>query len=92
VNLAVNRTLSRTIITSGLTWIAVLALYLFGGDTLNPFAFVMTVGIVVGSYSTIYIASPILVIWQSLARRRSAHSGSTDRAVRRTVKKVPSAR
>lgn len=92
VNLAINRTLSRTIITSGLTWLVVVAVYLFGGETLNPFAFVLVVGIVVGSYSTIYIASPILVFWQSLSKRRAASSGSTGQAARRSAKKVPSAR
>ncbi len=56
---AINATLSRTIITSGLTWIVVLALFIFGGDVINTFAFVLVIGIVVGTYSSIYIASPI---------------------------------
>jgi len=55
----INQTLSRTIITSGLTWTVVLALFLFGGDVINTFAFVLLIGIIVGTYSSIYIASPI---------------------------------
>jgi preprotein translocase subunit SecF len=59
MDLAINQTLSRTIITSGLTWIVVVGLFLFGGDVINTFAFVLVVGIIVGTYSSIYIASPI---------------------------------
>ena len=65
INDSVNQTLSRTILTSLLTWLVVLCLFFFGGEELRPFSFVMTVGIVVGSYSTIYIASPVLVAWQN---------------------------
>lgn len=64
INDSINQTLSRTIITSGLTWIVVVALFILGGEPLRPFAFVMTVGIIVGTYSSIYIASPILVVWR----------------------------
>jgi preprotein translocase subunit SecF len=63
INTSINQTLSRTVITSGLTWVCCLSLYLFGGPALNPFAFVMTVGIIVGTYSSIFIASPLLVLW-----------------------------
>jgi preprotein translocase subunit SecF len=64
INDSINQTLSRTIITSGLTWIVVVALLVLGGEALRPFSFVMTVGIIVGTYSSIYIASPILVVWR----------------------------
>src|SRR5688572_6871636 len=57
VNTSVNQTLSRTIITAGTTFLSVLALYLFGGEVLRPFAFTMLVGIVSGTYSTIFIAA-----------------------------------
>jgi preprotein translocase subunit SecF len=70
INASINQTLSRTLITSGLTWLTVVALFLFGGEALNPFSFVMTVGIIVGSYSSIYIASPVLVTWKWLLERR----------------------
>ena len=73
INRSINQTLSRTMITSGLTWIVVLALYIFGGAALRPFAFVLTVGVVVGTYSSIYVASPFLVLWSEfLAKRRGS--------------------
>jgi preprotein translocase subunit SecF len=59
VNLSVNQTLSRTMITAGATFLAVLSLYLFGGEALRGFAFTMLVGIVSGTYSTVFIASAI---------------------------------
>ena len=62
VNESVNQTLSRTIITAGTTFLAVLALYLFGGEVLEAFAFTMLVGVVSGTYSTIFIASSIAII------------------------------
>ena len=65
VNRSINQTLSRTILTSGLTFLAVLSLYLFGGDVINGFAFAMVVGVLIGTYSSIAIASPILVFWQT---------------------------
>lgn len=69
VNTSVNQTLSRTIITAGTTFLSVLALYLFGGEVLRGFAFTMLVGIVSGTYSTIFIASAIAII---LSQRRRA--------------------
>ncbi len=70
---AINQTLSRTIITSGLTWVVVLALFLFGGDVINTFAFVLLIGIIVGTYSSIYIASPIaLGVSNWLEKRKKA--------------------
>ncbi len=68
VNLSVNQTLGRTIITAGTTFAAVLALFLFGGEVLHAFAFTMLVGIVSGTYSTIFIASAIAII---LSKRRA---------------------
>jgi preprotein translocase subunit SecF len=62
VNESINQTLSRTILTSGLTFLCVVALFLFGGEVLNGFAFALVVGIIVGTYSSIFIASPI-VVW-----------------------------
>jgi preprotein translocase subunit SecF len=61
VNLSVNQTLSRTIMTSGLTLLAVLSLFLFGGETLHGFATAMVAGIVVGTYSSIYVAGALAV-------------------------------
>jgi len=62
VNDSVNQTLSRTIITAGTTFLAVLALFLFGGEVLHGFAFTMLVGIISGTYSTIFIAAAIAII------------------------------
>ncbi len=62
MNSSINQTLSRTIITSGTTLVVVLSLYIFGGDVINTFAFVLLVGIIVGTYSTVFIASPV-ALW-----------------------------
>jgi len=70
VNLSINQTLSRTVLTSGLTFLTVLALFLFGGQVLNGFAFALVAGILVGTYSSIFIASPVLVFWQARLERR----------------------
>jgi preprotein translocase subunit SecF len=77
VNKAVNHTLARTIITSGTTFLAVLALFLFGGEVLKSFAFTMLVGIVTGAYSTVFIAASIAII---LSRRPSGPAGATAKA------------
>jgi preprotein translocase subunit SecF len=69
VNTSVNQTLGRTIITAGTTFLAVLSLYVFGGEVLRGFAFTMLVGIVSGTYSTVFIASAIAII---LSQRRAA--------------------
>lgn len=68
VNDSVNQTLSRTIITAGTTFLAVLSLYLFGGEVLKGFAFTMLVGIVSGTYSTIFIAAAVAIL---LSKRRA---------------------
>ena len=73
VNKSVNQTLSRTIITAGTTFVAVLALFLFGGEVLEGFAFTMLVGIVAGTYSTVFIASSLAIILSGKqAKARSA--------------------
>jgi preprotein translocase subunit SecF len=66
MNDSINQTLSRTIMTSGLTFLSVLSLLILGGDVLRGFAFVMTIGIIVGTYSSIYVASPFALLWESL--------------------------
>ena len=65
VNRSINETLSRTIVTSGTTLLVVIVLYFFGGEIIKDFAFALICGIVVGTYSSIYIASPILVEWEN---------------------------
>jgi preprotein translocase subunit SecF len=64
VNRSINQTLSRTILTAGLTFLTVLALYLFGGEVLHGFSLALVIGILIGTYSSIAIAAPILVAYQ----------------------------
>jgi preprotein translocase subunit SecF len=73
MNTSINQTLSRTFITSGTTLMVVLSLYFFGGDVINTFAFVLLVGVLVGTYSSIFVASPV-ALWMHklLAARREA--------------------
>ncbi len=81
VNTSVNQTLARTLITSGTTSFAVLALYLFGGEVLRGFAFTMLVGVISGTYSTIFIASSVAIaITKGRAARRSRQISVKQRA------------
>ena len=73
MNLSINQTLSRTIITSGTTLVVVLSLYIFGGDVINTFAFVLLVGIMVGTYSSIFVASPVALAMNKLLVKRREH-------------------
>ena len=72
VNRSINQTLSRTILTSGLTFLAVLSLYLFGGEVIHGFALVLVVGVIIGTYSSFAIASPVVLFWQERAPRGRA--------------------
>jgi preprotein translocase subunit SecF len=65
VNRSINQTLSRTVLTSGLTFLTVLSLYFFGGEVLHNFSFALVVGILIGTYSSIAVAAPMLVAWQN---------------------------
>ena len=71
-NDAVNQTLSRTIITSGLTFLTVLGLLLFGGEVLRSFSWTLFIGILIGTYSTIYIACPFMLWWEGFRAKRKA--------------------
>jgi preprotein translocase subunit SecF len=79
VNTAVNQTLGRTVITAGTTFLSVLALFLFGGEVLHGFAFTMLVGIVSGTYSTVFIAAAIAII---LGNRQGAPAAASAAAVK----------
>ena len=74
INTSINQTLNRTIMTSGMTFLAVFALYLFGGQVLRGFSFALAVGIIVGTYSSIAIASPIVLWWHNLMEKRKMRS------------------
>ena len=82
VNKSINQTLSRTILTSGLTLLTVLVLYIMGGEVLRAFSFAMVVGVVVGTYSSFGIAAPIVVVWNKYQSSRGEQSnrGATIRA------------
>jgi preprotein translocase subunit SecF len=80
INRSVNQTLSRTVLTSGLTLLTALSLFLFGGSVLNGFAFALVVGIIVGTYSSIFVASPILIFWQSFMESRKKRPQSAPSA------------
>jgi preprotein translocase subunit SecF len=70
INTSVNETLSRTILTSGTTLFVLIALFFLGGGVIHDFAFALLVGVLVGTYSSIYIASSVLVLWEDVARKR----------------------
>ncbi len=67
VNVSINQTLSRTVLTSGTTLVVVLALFFFGGEVIHDFAFALLIGVMVGTYSSIFLASPLLVFWNASA-------------------------
>jgi preprotein translocase subunit SecF len=89
VNRSINQTLSRTVLTSGLTFLTVLSLFLFGGEVLRGFSLALVIGIIIGTYSSIFIAAPMLVAYQDWRgqKARSATPASPDaRKVRAKVK------
>src|SRR5438270_10809026 len=86
VNASINQTLSRTVLTSGLTLLTALSLLIFGGQVLNGCSFALVVGIIVGTYSSIFVASPILVFWRDFAEQRK-RKGSP--AASSTVRSTP---
>ena len=63
INLSVNQTLGRTVLTSGITLLMVIAILFYGGEVLGNFAFALLVGFISGVYSTVYIASPLVLAW-----------------------------
>jgi preprotein translocase SecF subunit len=92
-NDSINQTLSRTIITSGLTFLSVLAIVLFGGDVLRGFGLALTIGIVIGTYSSIAVASPIMLWWQYLTagkggRGRPVSAAAVKARAEQTLAKV----
>jgi preprotein translocase subunit SecF len=76
INRSVNQTLSRTVMTSGLTFLTVISLFLFGGPVLHGFSFALVAGIIVGTYSSVYIASPIVLGFHDFMDARKKGSGS----------------
>ncbi len=72
INLSINQNLSRTLITSLTTLLAVGALFFLGGPVIHPFAFVLLFGVIIGTYSSMFIAAPVLVLWQNLFGKKQA--------------------
>lgn len=81
VNRSINQVLSRTILTSGLTLLAVLALYLFGGEVIHGFSLVLVAGVIIGTYSSFAIASPLVVYWEDRARAATLGTGKPGKTV-----------
>jgi len=72
INRSINETLSRTILTSGTTLLVLLALFIFGGGVIHNFAFAMLIGVLIGTYSSVFVASPLLIFWQDYRQRKAA--------------------
>jgi preprotein translocase subunit SecF len=80
INTAINQTLGRTVITSGTALLSALALFFFGGDVLHGFAFTMVVGIITGTYSSVFIAAAIVSFWRGSTTRAAAHAPASTSA------------
>lgn len=76
INMSINNTLSRTLMTSVTTLLVVVTLFVYGGGVIHDFAFTLLVGILVGTYSSIFIASPVLILWENMAHDRKRSTGS----------------
>ena len=88
VNRSVNQMLDRTMITGGLTLLSVLSLYLFGGEVLKGFAFTMIIGIITGTYSSVFIAAAIVVIWQGRVKAKAAPAAAPTAPARKSGKRA----
>jgi len=88
VNASINQTLSRTVLTSVLTLLTALSLYFFGGQVLNGFSFALVIGIIIGTYSSIFIASPILIFGKNFADQRKKTSKVATSAGRGAAKVI----
>lgn len=88
VNASINQTLSRTVLTSVLTLLTALSLYFFGGQVLNGFSFALVIGIIIGTYSSIFIASPILIFGKNFADQRKKTSRTAASATRGAAKVI----
>ena len=81
LNKSINQTMSRTILTSGLTLVAALAMYFFGGEVINNFAFALVIGVLIGTYSSVAVAAPMVMVYQNYRQRTQ-----TGPAVARTAR------
>ena len=92
INRSINQTLSRTILTSGLTFLTVFLLFVFGGQVLRSFSFAMVIGVVIGTYSSFGIAAPIVVVWNKWRGGRVATAPAASSADKRAEKRLAAAR
>lgn len=76
VNKSINQTLSRTVLTSGLTFLTVLSLFIFGGEVLHGFSLALVIGILIGTYSSIFIAAPMLVAYQGWRAKKGSSAAA----------------
>jgi preprotein translocase subunit SecF len=70
INRSINETLSRTILTAGTVFIVLVALFVLGGDIIHDFAFALLVGVIIGTYSSVYVASPIVLTWEERTQKK----------------------
>ncbi|PLX80845.1 MAG: protein translocase subunit SecF [Desulfuromonas sp.] len=80
VNRSINETLSRTLLTSGTTLMVLIALFVFGGGVIHNFAFAMLVGVLIGTYSSIFVASPLLIFWDDYRKASRAAKAAGEKA------------
>ena len=92
INKSINQTLGRTVITGGTALMSALALFLFGGEVLRGFAFTMVVGIITGTYSTVFIAAAIVSFWRGRPRAGCGITGGRGPAAGRPAQESESAR
>jgi len=87
LNLSINQTLSRTILTSSTVFMVVVSLFFFGGEVIHDFAFALLIGVIVGTYSSIYVASPIIHYWEVVSQKRQAANQAALRSSGKAAKK-----
>lgn len=92
MDLSINQTLARTIMTSGTTLLATLALFVWGGEVIRGFAFVMLVGVIVGTYSSVYIASPFALLWDEYFGRAQRDARERERAAQQKAARADAGR
>src|SRR5262245_30759005 len=90
MNRSINQTLGRTVMTSGLTFLTAIALFIWGGPVLHGFSFALVCGIIIGTYSSVFVASPIVLFWHNFIDKRK-RTGPAGPAVRRTEATSPKA-
>ncbi|MCP4641239.1 MAG: protein translocase subunit SecD [bacterium] len=77
LNISINQTLSRTLLTSLTTLFVVMVLWIFGGEVIRDFSFALIAGVIVGTYSSVFIASPVVYLWQKIQGKHLAHPGQS---------------